>query len=89
MAVIGQTGRARSTLHPFALASALISALTLTGKAAIAPHKASLANLWSIPLTVAGVGCVDTGVFFASVVAGWIVTGLSLILLEHVIADER
>ena len=50
--------------------------------------KPVLANLASIPLTVAGIGCVDTGVFLANTVAGWIVTGLSLVVLEHLIADE-
>ena len=61
----------------------------LTAVAArLSPAKPVWANLASIPLTVAGLGCVDTGVFLASSVAGWIVTGLSLVLLEHMIADE-
>lgn len=45
-------------------------------------------NLAQVPFTVAGIACVDVGVFVASAVAGWIVTGLSLILLELLIADE-
>lgn len=53
-----------------------------------APRSASLTNLRKMPLTVAGLGCVDVGVFTASTVAGWIVTGLTLILLEYMIADE-
>jgi len=53
------------------------------------PVRAPLANLASVPLHVAGLGCIDAGVFAASPVAGWIVTGLSLIWLEHVIADEK
>lgn len=52
------------------------------------PHRAALANLASIPLTVAGIGCVDAGVFVANTIAGLLVTGVSLILLEHAIADE-
>ena len=52
------------------------------------PHRAALSNLAAIPLTALGLGCIDTGVFYANFVAGWIVTGLSLIFLEHVIADE-
>ena len=47
-----------------------------------------LANIASIPLTVLGLACVDVGVFTASGVAGWIVTGASLMWLEHLIADE-
>lgn len=53
------------------------------------PVRAPLVNLASIPLHVAGLACVDIGVFTACPVAGWIVTGLSLIWLEHVIADEQ
>jgi hypothetical protein len=52
------------------------------------PARPALANLASVPLHAAGLACVDVGVFTASPVAGWIITGLSLIWLEHVIADE-
>ena len=52
------------------------------------PGKAALASLLSVPLTAIGLACIDYGVFLASQVAGFIVTGISLILLEHVIADE-
>lgn len=55
----------------------------------VAPHRAALSNLASIPLTTFGLGCICTGVFYASTIAGWIVTGLALIFLEHVIADDR
>ncbi len=51
--------------------------------------KPVLANLASIPLTVAGTACIDIGVFTANVVAGWIVTGISLVILEHLLADEQ
>jgi hypothetical protein len=34
-------------------------------------------------LSIAGLGCIDTGVFQANTVAGWIVTGLSLLVLEY------
>ncbi len=52
------------------------------------PARPVLANLAASPLTAAGLACVDAGVFTASVTAGWIVTGLSLMVLEHVLADE-
>jgi hypothetical protein len=55
----------------------------------VRPHRAALANLASMPLTVAGAACINIGVFTASVIAGWIVTGVSLVLLEHLIADEQ
>ena len=48
-----------------------------------------LKNVAQVPFTVAGLGCIDTGVFFASTIAGFIVTGLSLMWLEHLIADDE
>lgn len=47
-----------------------------------------LANLLSIPLTVAGIGCIDAACFAGNLIAGLAVTGVSLIVLEHLIADE-
>lgn len=55
----------------------------------LSPHRASLARLSDIPLTVAGVGCIDAGIFLASTMAGMIATGISLILIEHLIGDEQ
>lgn len=54
----------------------------------LAPVVPVLKNLVSIPLTVAGIGCIDCGVFLANTIAGFIVTGLSLMWLEHLLADE-
>lgn len=34
-------------------------------------------------LSIAGLACIDVGVFDANTVAGWIVTGLSLLALEY------
>lgn len=48
-----------------------------------------LHNLASIPLTVAGIGCVDAAAFVGNTIAGLVVTGLSLIALEYLIADEQ
>lgn len=53
------------------------------------PARPVAVNLLASPLTVAGLACADIGVFTASVTAGWIITGLSLFVLEHVIADEQ
>lgn len=49
---------------------------------------ASLRSIAQMPFTVAGLGCIDTGVFTASRVAGWIVTGITLIGLEFLAADD-
>lgn len=53
-----------------------------------APHKASLSKLADTPLTVAGAGCVAAGVFLASTIAGLVILGVVLVLLEHMIADS-
>jgi len=62
-------------------------AVSAIGKA-LSPHKASLARLAEIPLTVAGAGCIDAAAFCGNLIAGLVVTGISLVLLEHMIADD-
>lgn len=78
----GRAPRLRSAARTAAHAMATL------GRRAIAPHRASLANLARVPLTAAGTGCVDYAAFHVASGLGWLVTGISLVLLEHVIADE-
>lgn len=52
------------------------------------PARPVLANLASMPLTAAGLGLFDYSVFRIGVTAGCMVTAGSLVLLEHLIADE-
>jgi hypothetical protein len=52
------------------------------------PARAPLANLASMPLHVAGLGCADFAAFHLSHGWGWLALGASLVWLEHVIADE-
>jgi hypothetical protein len=52
-----------------------------------AQHKASLKRLTEIPLTVTGAGFIDFAAFHVAHGLGWLVTGLSLVLIEHLIAD--
>lgn len=54
----------------------------------LVPHKAALRNLADIPLTAAGAGCIDFAAFHVAHGWGWLVTGVSLVLIEHLIADE-
>lgn len=54
----------------------------------LSPHKASLLRLTDIPLTVAGAGCIDAAAFAGNLIAGLVVTGITLILIEHAIADD-
>lgn len=49
---------------------------------------APLKNLLAVPLTTLGVVAFDIGVFQWSARVGWMVTGITAVLLEHVIADE-
>lgn len=50
---------------------------------------APVARLLEMPLMVAGLGCVDVGAFVGNEIAGLVVTGLSLIGLEYLIADDE
>lgn len=61
---------------------------TVAGKA-VTPHKAAIRRLADIPLTVLGIGCVDFAAFHVAHGWGWLVTGISLVLLEHLIADAE
>lgn len=54
-----------------------------------APALPVLHNLAQIPMTVAGIGCIDAAAFVGNTIAGLVVTGLSLIGLEYLIADEQ
>lgn len=55
---------------------------------AITPARPVLKNLLSIPFTVAGIASIDFAAFHLSHGVGWLVTGVSMVLLEHMIADE-
>ena len=57
-------------------------------KIALTPHKAALANLRDMPLTVAGVAGIDFAGWHISHGWGWLITGVSMIIVEHLIADE-
>jgi hypothetical protein len=70
-----------NVLAPLAVVTAFAGRL-------VQPHRAAIANLRAIPLTVAGALCIDFAAFHVAHGWGWLVTGLSLVLLEHLIADE-
>lgn len=55
----------------------------------LTPHKAALGNLAHMPLTVIGAGCIDFAAFHLAHGWGWLVTGLSLVVIELAIADEQ
>ena len=53
----------------------------------ITPHRAALRNLADIPLTVLGASSIDFAGFHIAHGWGWLVTGVSLVIIEHLIAD--
>ena len=63
-----------------------VTLATVAGNA-VSPHKASLARLADIPLTVLGVAAIDFASFHYVHMIGWLMTGVSLVILEHLIAD--
>lgn len=48
-----------------------------------------LKNLLSVPLTTAGAACFSVAAFLGNTIAGFAVTGVCLVVLEAVIADEE
>ena len=70
------------------LTAATRRAISGTVTRALAPHKAALRNLADIPFTCAGTGFIDFAAFHWAHSWGWLVTGLSLYCVEHLIADD-
>jgi hypothetical protein len=69
----------------------LRKARDLTGtviKTALTPHRASLARLADMPLSVVGTGGIDFAAFHVDHGVGWLVLGVSLWVIEHLIADD-
>jgi hypothetical protein len=56
--------------------------------AALTPHKASLARLADMPLAVIGTGLIDWSAFRVDQGVGLLATGISLWIVEHLIADS-
>ena len=75
-------------LRRMALLPRLRKSLASRAVALARPVRAPLANLASVPLHVAGLGCIDFAAFHVTHGLGWLTVGASLIWLEHVIADE-
>lgn len=75
-----------------------LTSLTVTGPAGRATahlhsarrHLRRIADrLAPSALTIAGLGCIDIGLFTANTIAGWITTGISLLVLEYRIDGEQ
>ncbi|QDN57379.1 hypothetical protein [Streptomyces sp. S1D4-20] len=57
-------------------------ALTRLTRAAVDHVQATAARLSGSLLTVTGLGCIDVGAFQANTIAGWITTGVTVLLLD-------
>lgn len=56
--------------------------------ATITPHRAAVRRLLDMPLSVGAAGCIDYASYHVSSGLGWLVTGISLVIIEHLIADD-
>jgi hypothetical protein len=86
MASVAIPARKASVLRSWA--SKAVSGAAGVLAAAVAPHRASLRRLADIPLTAAGTGFIDFAAFHVAHGWGFLVTGISLVVLEHMIADQ-
>lgn len=58
------------------------AAITLVARRATAHAKAAAARLSGSVLTIAGLACFDVGAFEAHPIAGWVVTGVTVLVLD-------
>jgi hypothetical protein len=71
------------------LGQAAASAIFSAGRYVVAPHRASLKRLTEIPLTVLSFSAGDFAAFHVAHGWGWLAIGVSLFVLEHIIADPE
>lgn len=64
------------------------AAVTALVRQTVKPHRLAVAKLAEMPLFLLGTSGVDFAAFHLNHGVGWLVTGLSLILIEHLAADE-
>lgn len=83
-----KTFRKKINWKKFPVLAALAGTLAVIGVRVIAPHKTSLASLFHMPFTVAGFGCAAYSAFHYCSGFGWLATGVLLVVLELMIADE-
>lgn len=88
MAAIPATSAPAVASAPRRALSAAWSAASRAVSAVVAPHKASLVRLTEMPLVVLGTGLIDWSAFHVDQGVGLLVTGVSLWIVEHLIADD-
>jgi hypothetical protein len=80
-------GRWRRRLRQ--LAGPIASVMAFVATSAVKPHRASLKRVTEMPLTIVGAGSIDFAAFHLAHGWGWLVTGVSLMVIEHLIADPE
>jgi hypothetical protein len=88
VAVVTAPGRLRPGDAVRIRAAGQLARLRSAAGRALRPARPVLRNLASIPLTVAGFGCLDAAALAWNVLVGLAGAGVLLIVLEHLIADE-
>ena len=71
------------------LRARVASSISRVARKMYAPHKGAIENLMSVPLTVLGTASIDFAAFHISHGWGWLILGVSLIILEAIIANEQ
>jgi hypothetical protein len=66
----------------------VLAALTTAFVSAATESKAVLSKLFQIPFTCIGLICINIGFFEKIGTWGWITSGISMIILEAMIADK-
>jgi hypothetical protein len=79
-AVIGEIPASRRARIP--------GAVMLLARRAADHVRETAARLSGSLLTAAGLGCIDTGAFTANTVVGWVITGLSVLVLDWKIEQK-
>lgn len=77
------------SLKGFTAHKRVFNALKSAAVKVFEPHKASLAKLADMPLTVLGAASIDFAAFHISHGWGWLAVGASLFFLEYLIADDE
>ncbi len=71
-----------------AAASGFLGKVSGIAKSVVSANTPVARRLSSIPLTLGGTGFIDFAAFHLAHGWGWLVTGISLIILEHVVSDD-
>lgn len=84
----GKDANARGALHRKIRGTRAVAILVAARDRLLTQHRASVARLADMPLTVVGAGLIDFAAFHVSHGLGFLVTGITCLVVEHMIADS-